>query len=179
MNFNDLVNKRESTRKFADKQVGLDLIKRCVESARLAPSACNSQPWRFHIISEHERKKKIAEATLQKGIALNRFALEAPVLIVISVTKGNMKTKVGQMINGLPYYLIDSGIAAEHFCLQATEEGLGTCMIGWFNESKIKEQISIKRDERIALIIAAGYASSNETRKKMRKSLDDITVVYD
>lgn len=179
MNFLELVNKRESTRKFSDEKVDIDSVKRCVEAARLAPSACNSQPWTFHIVSEPHRRQKIAEATLQKGLALNKFALEAPVLIVISVSKGNMRTKVGQMINGLPYYLIDVGIAAEHFCLQGTEEGLGTCMIGWFKENRIKEHLNMNRDERVALVIATGYPIGETIKQKTRKSLEEITVFYE
>lgn len=178
-NFLTLVNKRQSTRSFSDKPVDLDLINRCIEAARLAPSACNSQPWRFHVISNDSLRQKIAEATLQKGINLNKFALSAPCLVVITVDKGNLRTKVGQMISGLPYYLIDVGIAGEHFCLQATEEGLGTCMIGWFQEKTIKDCINVRRDERVALVIALGYPSDDSLRKKMRKSLDEITEVYE
>lgn len=179
MNFLELVNKRESTRKFSNKKIDIDVVKRCVEAARLAPSACNSQPWTFHIVSEPHRRQKIAEATLQKGLTLNKFVLEAPVLIVISVSKGNMRTKVGQMISGLPYYLIDAGIAAEHFCLQGAEEGLGTCIIGWFKENRIKEHLYMNSDERVALVIATGYPIAETIKQKTRKTLDEITVVYE
>lgn len=179
MNLLELVNKRESTRKFSDEKVDIDIIKRCVEAARMAPSACNSQPWTFHIVSDPYRRQKIAEATLQKGLALNKFALDVPVLIVISVTKGNNRTKFGQMISGLPYYLIDVGIAAEHFCLQATEDGVGTCMIGWFKENKIKEHLNMKSDERVALVIACGYPTNDAIRNKSRKTLEEITVFYE
>lgn len=177
--FLDLVDKRQSTRRFSDKVVEMDTIKRCIESARLAPSACNSQPWKFHVINEPQLRQTIAEATLQKGTALNKFTLEAPVLIVVTVTKGNLKTKVGQMISGLPFYLIDVGITSEHFCLQATEEGLGTCMIGWFKEKKIKEQLKLNYDERVALVIAVGYPSDEKKKIKTRKKLDEIMMVYE
>lgn len=177
--FLDLVDKRESTRNFSDKPVERELVKRCIEAGRLAPSACNSQPWRFHLIENKDLRKELAQATLQKGTGLNKFVLTAPMLVVITVDKGNLRTKVGQMISGLPYYLIDVGIVAEHFCLQATEVGLGTCMIGWFNEKRIKELIQMNRDERIALLIAVGYPSEDKKRHKARKSLEDIMVVYE
>jgi len=175
----DLVNQRESTRKFSDKVVAMDVVNQCIEAARLAPSACNSQPWTFHVISESQLRQRIAEATLQKGISLNKFTLEAPMLVVMTVSKGNLRTKVGQMISGLPYYLIDVGIAAEHFCLQATEEGLGTCMIGWFQEKTIRKHLKMNRDERVALVIAVGYPSDMLRGSKSRKKLEDITVVYE
>ncbi len=177
--FQDLVGRRQSTRKFTDQEVDIVNIKKCIEAARLAPSACNSQPWKFHVISEPVLRQKIAESTLQKGIALNRFALETPVLVVVTASKGNLKTKVGQMISGLPYYLIDVGIAAEHFCLQAAEVGLGTCMIGWFKEKIIKAELKLNSADRVALVIAVGYPSDSVVRKKARKDLDEITLVYD
>lgn len=177
--FIDLVNKRQSTRNFSNKAVDLDAVKRCIEAARMAPSACNSQPWTFHVVREPGMRQVIAESTLQKGLSLNQFALNAPVLVVVSVTKGNLKTKVGQMINGLPYYLIDVGIAAEHFCLQATEEDLGTCMIGWFKEKVISDQLKLSKNERVALVIALGHPENDIERNKVRKSLDEITVVYE
>lgn len=177
--FLDLVSERQSTRKFSDEKVELDVIKRCIEAARLAPSACNSQPWIFHVVQDSEQVQKIAEMTLQKGTSLNKFALEAQALVVLTATKGNLRTKVGQMVSGLPYYLIDAGIAAEHFCLQATEEGLGTCMIGWFNEKKIRTQLKMNRDERVALVIAMGHPRESLTKKKVRKKLDEIMRVYE
>ncbi len=179
MKFLELVNMRESTRKFSNRLVDISIINSCVEAARLAPSACNSQPWVFHIIKDSYKKEKIGQACMQKGLKLNRFVLEAPVLIVITVSKGNIKTKIGQMISGLPYYLIDVGIAAEHFCLQATHEGLATCMIGWFKEKKVKEHLNMSSDERVALILAVGYTKDKTKRKKIRKTLEEITIIYD
>lgn len=113
-------------------------IDKCLEVARLSPSACNSQPWNFIIVDNPELKDKIARSTFNEVVSFNKFSLNAPILVVVTTTKGNLKTKVGQMITNIPYYLIDIGIAAEHFCLQASEEGLGTCMIGWFNEKNKK-----------------------------------------
>ena len=129
---------------------------------------------KFITIDDPELKDKIAETTCYDSVAFNRFTFEAPTLVVITATKGNLKTKVGQMISGLPYYLIDIGIAAEHFCLQAAELGLGTCMIGWFNEKRIKQQLKIPKNERIALLIAVGYPKSDEIRTKSRKSIQEI-----
>jgi nitroreductase len=105
----------------------------------------------------------------------NKFATNAPVLVVVTVTKGNLKTKVGQVLSGLPYYLIDIGIASEHFCLQAAEEGLGTCMIGWFKEKEVKKHLNISRNERVALILAVGYPTTDIIRNKNRKTMDEIS----
>jgi len=177
--FMELAIKRYSTRKYLVKDVELEKIQSCIEAARMAPSACNSQPWRFHVVREPNLRSTVAKATLQKGIALNKFTLEVPVLVVLTVSKGNLKTKVGQMVSGLPYYLIDAGIAAEHFCLQASALGLGTCMIGWFQEKVIKANLNVKSDERVALVIALGYPEDDFTRAKVRKELEEISVYYE
>jgi len=176
VSFLELIKKRQSDRAFDSRPVEEDKIDRCLEAARFAPSACNSQPWKFYIVSNPELKNKIARSTFNEAVTFNKFSLEAPVMIVITGTRGNIRTKVGQMISGLPYYLIDIGIAAEHFCLQASEEGLGTCMIGWFNENKIKPLLNIPKHERVSLIIALGYTKTPLIRSKNRNSKDVISV---
>ena len=179
MSFIDLARNRESVRSYSDKPVEKEKIDRCLEAARLAPSACNSQPWRFIVIDEPELREKIALSTFSELVSFNKFALKAPVLVVVTATKGNLKTKVGQMITSLPYYLIDIGIAAEHFCLQAAEEGLGTCMIGWFKEKEIKKYLTISREERVSLVLAVGYPNTQAIREKKRKSLNEISSFND
>lgn len=175
MNFLDLAKTRQSTRAFTQSPVEKNKLDRCIEATRLAPSACNSQPWTFIVVDNPELKGKIAKTTFSEAVSFNKFTLTAPVLVVVTATKGNLNTKVGQMITGLPYYLIDIGIAAEHFCLQATEEGLGTCMIGWFNEKKIKKHLDIPKNERVCLVIAVGNPKTDVIRNKNRKAINEIT----
>lgn len=175
MNFLELVKNRQSLRTYSDKPVEREKLNRCLEAARLSPSACNSQPWRFIVIDNPDLKNKIANSTFSELVSFNKFSLSAPILIVVTANKGNLKTKVGQMITNLPYYLIDVGIATEHFCLQAVEEGLGTCIMGWFKEKEIKNHLSIPKNERVALVIAVGYPKDKNIRTKKRKSLDEIS----
>lgn len=175
MKFLELAKTRQSIRAYSQDPVEKVKLNRCIEAARLAPSACNSQPWKFIVVDNPEMKDKIARATFNEAVSFNKFTLTAPVLVVVTATKGNLNTKVGQMITGLPYYLIDIGIATEHFCLQATEEGLGTCMLGWFNEKKIKKHLDIPKGERVALVIAIGYPKTDVIRKKSRKNIDEIS----
>jgi len=174
MSFLELLKKRESIRKFIDKRVERDKIERCLEAARLSPSACNSQPWRFIVVDDPKLKQRIAESTFSKVIYFNKFTVTAPAFVIIVAENRNLSSKFGGMVKDLPYYLIDIGIAAEHFCLQAVEEGLGTCMLGWFNEKKLKELLEIPKKERIALVIAFGYHENAEPRKKIRKDMDSI-----
>ncbi len=176
MNFHNLVEKRQSVRKFdPEKPVESEKILLCVEVARLAPSACNAQPWRFIVVDDKDIKKKVAAETYGPLMKFNKFVEDAPVIIVITVEKPNLTSRFGTALKSIRYPLIDVGIAASHFCLQAQETGLGTCMIGWFNEKPIQKLLGIPEKRNIGLMIALGYPVENyKQRSKQRKKLDEI-----
>lgn len=174
MNFLDIVNKRQSIRNYSQKPVESDKIERCIEAARLAPSACNSQPWKFIIVNDGDLKNKIADQTSNRLLPLNHFTKQAPVLVVVVREKPNLSSKIGTVIRDKQYSLIDVGIATEHFCLQATSEGLGTCILGWFNENQVKKLLNIPKNKRAELIICTGYPAKDEIRNKSRKSTNEI-----
>jgi nitroreductase len=178
MNFLDLVQTRQSVRRYSSKPVENDLVIKCLEAGRLAPSASNSQPWRFIVIDEPELRNKVAEATTNKGLPINNFAKQAPVLIVIVIERPTFITRVAGKIKHKDFEWTDLGITAEHICLQATELGLGTCMIGWFNEKRIMELLGVPKNKRIGLVITLGYAIENYVlRKKIRKP-DSLMISY-
>jgi len=153
----------------------MDKLDRCLEAARLAPSASNSQPWTFLVVEDTELKDKVARLTFDKIVSFNKFVVEAPVLVVIIIEKPKVVTRVGGLIKKIEYPKIDIGIAATHFCLQAAEEGLGTCMLGWFREKPIKQLLKIPTTKKIGLIISVGYAPENyRIREKSRKSLEQV-----
>jgi len=174
MDFLELVKKRQSVRGYLDKPVEREKIERCLEAARLAPSACNSQPWKFVVIDETDLKNKAAAATGSKLISINRFSAQAPVLVLVISERQKPGAQFGSLLKNRQMKMIDIGIAAEHFCLQAAEEGLGTCMMGWFSHRKINKLLQIPKGKRVELIISAGYASSDQIRTKKRKPLDEI-----
>lgn len=175
MNFPELIRTRQSVRRYSSKPVENELVLRCLEAGRLAPSASNSQPWRFIVINDPEIRNKVAEATTNKGIPINNFAKQAPVLIVIVIERPPFITRMAGNIKNKDFEWTDLGIAAEHFCLQATELGLGTCMIGWFDEKKIIELLSVPKNKRIGLVITLGYAAENyKQRQKIRKNPSEI-----
>jgi len=171
MNFNELISKRQSVRQYEARPVEPEKILQCVEAARLAPSACNAQPWKFIVIDEPELKKEVATATASMG--MNKFAFEAPVIVAIVLEKPNATSKIGSVLKGKEYTLMDIGIAAAHFCLQATDLGLGTCIIGWFDEKKVRILLQIPNKKRIPLLITIGYSSA-EIRNKQRKELNVV-----
>lgn len=173
MNFQELVNKRQSNRAYSNKDVEKEKVIQCIEAARMAPSACNSQPWKFIVVDNPELKKKLAQTTSNRLLPLNHFTNQAPVHVVIVNEGSNFTATLGNKIKNRNFSLIDIGIAAEHFCLQAEELGLGTCMIGWFKEKEVKSLLNIPEKKRPELIITIGYPS-DEYRIKKRKNLNKI-----
>ncbi|MCK9401499.1 MAG: nitroreductase family protein [Bacteroidales bacterium] len=170
-----LVTKRQSVRKYDNRPVEPEKVKRCLEAARLAPSASNSQPWKFVVVDDPELSKKVAKETFGPLSTFNTFAGQAPVIVAIVIEKMKTITQIGAYLKDREFPLIDIGIAAEHFCLQATEEGLGTCMVGWFNEEPIKDLLRIPKHKRIGLLITLGYFPENyPLRKKKRKGLEEV-----
>jgi len=174
MKFSELVQQRFSARKYLSKAIAREKIDQCLESARLAPSACNSQPWRFIAVDDPIVVQKVATETYSKLIAFNKFVSNAQAILVILMEKPKLITQIGGKLKNKEYPLIDIGIAAEHFCLQATELGLGTCMLGWFNEKAIKEILHIPKSKTIGLLISIGYPDYEKQPKKSRKTFDDI-----
>lgn len=175
MNFLQLVSRRQSARKYISKNVEKEKILQCIEASRLAPSACNSQPWKFIIVDNPELKEKVAKETYGMLDRFNKFVLQAPVIIVLVIEKPKMVTQVGEVLKNKEFPLIDIGIAAEHFCLQAEELGLGTCMLGWFNEKPIKKLLQIPQKRTIGLLISLGYTPDNyKQRIKIRKKTEEI-----
>ncbi len=173
MNFAELVRTRQSVRSYRNHPVEPEKLRAIVESFRLAPSASNSQPWKLIIVDEPLLKENVARATFSSTVSFNRFALEAPVIAVLTVEKQKAITQIGGWLTRREFWLIDIGIAAEHFCLQAADLGLGTCMLGWFDEKAIQRLLGIPRSIRVALLITLGYASEGyPVRPKIRKKLD-------
>ncbi|HNW70217.1 MAG TPA: nitroreductase family protein [Bacteroidales bacterium] len=173
MTFLELIKLRQSSRKYSPRVVEREKIQRCIEAARLAPSACNSQPWTFVVVDDPELCGKVARETYNTVIPFNRFVVQAPVIVAIVMEKPSMVSQIGGRVRKKDFYLIDTGIAAEHFCLQAAEEGLGTCMLGWFNEKNVQKLLNIPKKRHIGLLITVGYSESR-LREKTRKPINKI-----
>jgi nitroreductase len=172
----DLLTSRQSDRKYSDRPVEKEKLDRIIEAGRMAPSACNAQPWKFIVVTDHQLVLKIAGAASAKLIGMNSFVAQAPVIIVIVREQANLSSRVGASIKSKDYSLIDIGIATENICLQAHAEGIGSCIIGWFDEGELKKLLSIPKSKRVELIITLGYSLSDQ-REKRRKPPEE-TVSY-
>lgn len=170
MEFATLMSRRRSVRRYSDRPVEEEKLAQLVEAVRLAPSACNAQPWTLLLVDEPVLREKVARATFGAGLTFNSFALQAPVIAVLIVEPPPLTVRLGARLKRRYFPLIDIGIAAAQFCLQATDLGLGSCMLGWFNERKIKRLLHIPHRRRIGLLITLGYAATDDKpRPKQRK----------
>jgi len=153
----DLIKHRKSVRDFLETPVEREKIMMCLEAARQAPSASNSQPWRFIVVDDKELKDRLCDAAFGGLYFINSFCKTAPVIVVVISEKSKFLARIGGTFRGTKYYLIDVGAACEHFVLEAEDLGLGTCWIGWFNERAVKSVLNIPKNKKIDILIALGY----------------------
>ena len=171
MNFYEIATARQSCRNYnKEKMVEEHKLNAILEAARLAPSACNGQPYQLTVCTG-EVAKKVAKATM--GMGLNKFAADAPVLIVISEQPYVKSAALGSKLKGNDYRSIDIGIVSAYITAEATAQGLSSCILGWLDDEKIREICSL--DSKARLVITLGYATDDDTlRQKKRKDLDKL-----
>ncbi|HUW92759.1 MAG TPA: nitroreductase family protein [Bacteroidales bacterium] len=163
-----LMGRRQSERRYLDKPVEKEKIERILEAGRLSPSACNGQPWKFIVVDDPVLLNGIASAASAKVLRMNLFVDQAPTVIVIIREKSNLSSRAGGVVQQKDYSLIDIGIATGSMVYQASAEGLGTCIIGWLDEKKVKDLLKIPTSKRVELILTVGY-TENQVRSKIRK----------
>jgi nitroreductase len=172
--FQQLVKSRRSIRRFLDKPVEREKILACLEAARLAPSAENVQPWRFLVIDDPELKAEFSKEAFSGIYFISKFAAKAPVLILILARLDILANRIGRMIQGTQFYLLDIGIAGEHIVLQAEELGLGTCWMGWFNLQRTRKFFRIPRKYKIVALMPMGYCDQKPSSEREKKTLEEI-----
>jgi nitroreductase len=172
----EIIASRQSDRKYDSRPVEQEKLDRILEAARISPSANNAQPWKFIVVTDPDLIRKIAEAASGGLPGMNSFVVQAPVQIIVVREKAGLTTRAAGIVKRRDYSLIDIGIASENICLQAEAEGLGSCMIGWFDEKAVKKILGIPLSKRVELIITLGYSISHK-REKRRKP-PEATVSY-
>lgn len=177
MNFLEIANIRQSCRSYDEERpVEQEKLDAILEAARLSPSACNGQPW--HItVCRGEAAKEVALLTRGLG-GMNKFAVQAPVLLVISEMPYCRAAGVAAKAKNNDYRSMDIGIACAYLTAEAAAQGLATCILGWFDDSKVRKLCGIEQPVR--LIITLGYAKEGDLlRKKVRKDLNELVSYKD
>ncbi len=173
MEFARLVRHRYSTRAYRQDPVHRNALDRCFEAARLAPSACNSQPWKFIVVDRPGIRERLAGAAFSGMFSMNAFARTAPVLVAVVVKTPVLPALLGGFARRVRFPFIDVAIACEHIVLQAVEEGIGSCWIGCFNERAVKTVLCLSRSVSVPVMLALGYPEGR-CPPKVRKPLDEI-----
>ena len=171
MDFLEIARSRQSTRKYdSSRPVEDEKLEKILEAGRLSPSACNGQPY-FITVCRGESAKLAAKAV--QGMGMNKFASDAPVLLVISEMPYVKSAAVGAKIKGNDYRSIDIGILSAYLTAEAETQGLSTCILGWLDDSKLREICGV--DGAVRLVITLGYAEEGDAlREKKRKDKNDL-----
>ena len=171
MNFYEIAQNRQSCRSYdAEREIEEEKLAAILEATRLSPSACNGQP--YHLtVCKGETAQAVAAATM--GMGMNKFAAQAPVLVVISEESYVKSAALGAKLKGNDYRSIDIGIAAAYLTAEAAAQGLGSCILGWFDDDKIRKLCDLSAPVR--LVITLGYPKEGDPlRTKKRKDLQEL-----
>ena len=171
MDFLEIANARQSCRSYDEgREVEPEKLAAILEAVRLAPSACNGQPY-YLTVCRGEKAKAVAAAT--QGMGMNKFASQAPVLIVISEMPYVKSAALGAKVKNNDYRSIDIGIAAAYLTAEAAAQGLGTCILGWLDDKKLREICGLEYPAR--LVITLGYAKDAQRNKKRKEITELVT----
>lgn len=175
MDFQNIMLTRQSCRSYDEtRAVEPEKLQAVLEAVRLSPSACNGQP--YHLtVCRGEKAKEVAKAT--QGMGMNKFASQAPVLIVISEEDYVKSAALGAKLKGNDYRSIDIGIAAAYLTAAATEQGLSTCILGWLDDAKLRQICGLSKPVR--LVVTIGYPKDDTLRVKRRKDISQLVTDCD
>ena len=170
MNFTEIAQVRQSCRSYdPDRPVEREKLDAILETTRLSPSACNGQPYHLTVCTG-QTAKAVAAATM--GLGMNKFAAQAPVMVVISEKPYVKSAALGAKVKGNDYRSIDIGIAAAYLTAEAAAQGLGSCILGWFDDEKIRSICGL--DAPVRLVVTLGYPKDDTLRAKKRKALSEL-----
>lgn len=171
MNFTVIAENRQSCRSYnPEREIEAEKLEKILNSARLAPSACNGQPYQI-TVCRGEAAKQVAKAT--QGMGMNKFASDAPILLVISEMPYVASAAFGAKVKKNDYRSIDIGIVTAYITAEAAAQGIGSCILGWLDDEKIRAICSL--DEPVRLVITLGYPKDDDKlRPKKRKEISEL-----
>lgn len=172
MNFTDLARMRESCRNYTGEPVPREKLLAILDAARMSPSACNSQPWSFVVADTPDAARRAAACVQVDGA--NKFTDHAPAFLIVLEEPVQLSPRIAEKIDSQHFAQIDLGLITAHICLAAADLGLGTCIMGIFDEEKTKAYFQIPAEKRVRLILSVGYSADTSPRAKKRKSLEEF-----
>ncbi len=177
----DIIKERFSVRSYTDRAIEEEKLGLILESARLAPSASNSQPWHFYVVRNRDKIRELSKKMpLGTSVVGNAFIAEAAVVIAATAGPIGLLHKAMSFIVNKKWYYLDLGIALEHMVLSAWEQGIGSCWIGWFDEKKVRALLGIPKDREVVALLTLGYPKEGPPPfPKHRKRMEEIVRVID
>ena len=173
--FLNLAKRRQSVRQYKPDPIPRGSIDRCLAAANAAPSANNGQPWEFVVAADVAVREQLVRAARFGPVGANRFAGQAPVLIAVIETAGHRPTRLGGKLLGRDFPLMDIGMAVENFCLQAADEGLGTCILGLFSAPLVRRALRLPLSRKPRLLITLGLPADDAIREKKRIPVGEMS----
>lgn len=167
MSFNVLCGKRYSCRAFSSQSISEQDLTKVLEAARLAPSACNRQPWRFYLVQDETKRQRL--------LAKSRPSFMQAPMVIVAV--GLHDEAWHRPSDGKDHTDIDLAIALEHICLAAADAGLGTCWVCSFDVDAARQELSLSENEEPVALIPIGYPADSAIPEKKRKEMCDIVSV--
>ena len=167
MEFYDVIRTRRSVRRFLNRPIPDEVLDRVLDAARIAPSGGDRQPWRFVVVKDKQKKKKIAHACYSQD-----FVAEAPVVLVCCSIKCSSGYQPWEDEAGRR----DAVIATDHLILAARNEGLGSCWVGAVHDKQVKEIVNVPDDVNVVMVVPLGYPASKSAFREPsgRKSLKEV-----
>lgn len=169
--FFELVKSRQSCRDFNDEKVDRNDILKALETARLSPSACNSQPWKIYLVTSEKKVKEVAKSLQDDGV--NSFTDKAKAFIVLAEKDATLKERISKRLSSNFFIKYDIGELIAYITLSLKSVGLESCIIGWINQEKLRNAVPFSEDEVGNIVIAVGH-SDIAIREKSRRKLDEI-----
>ncbi len=175
----DLIRERRSVRKYQPQAIEEDKLQAILESARLAPSASNSQPWHFYVVKDKAKISALAsKMPIGSNVVINGFIQEAPIVIVATAGPIDLIHKALAFIVNKRWYYLDVAIALEHMSLTAWELGVGSCWVGWFDEKRVKKAVGIPGNQEVIALLTLGYPADQASPfQKHRKKMEEIVKI--
>jgi nitroreductase len=156
MEFMEVISKRRAIRKYKKDPIPEDKLQRLYQALRLAPSGNNRQPYRFIFVRDERVRREIVQRACHQD-----FLYDAPIIMVACCEPGRA---------------FDTAIAVDHLVLAATNEGLGTCWVGWFDRDAVKEILGIERNMDVPILVPIGYPDESPPARP-RKTLEELVKV--